>query len=91
MKAAENPNQPYYPWESLEEFELVDWLASSGLLQVKINKFLALAWTQHSPLSFHTAKSMYECIEKYMPKAPGWKRKTIILDDTLTEPQTFLY
>jgi hypothetical protein len=63
MKAAENPDQPYYPWESLEEFELVDWLASSELLQAKINTFLALAWVRiyycqnshalHSPFLSH--------------------------------------
>jgi hypothetical protein len=34
---------------------------------------------------------MYECTEKYMLKAPGWKSTTIILDDAPTEPQTFLY
>ncbi|KAF9509825.1 hypothetical protein BS47DRAFT_1365013 [Hydnum rufescens UP504] len=34
---------------------------------------------------------MYKCIEKHMPQAPGWKSTTVVLDDALTEPQTFFY
>lgn len=42
IEAAEDPNQPYHPWNSLEEYELVDWLATSKLSQAAIDKFLAL-------------------------------------------------
>ncbi|KAF9513223.1 hypothetical protein BS47DRAFT_1260146, partial [Hydnum rufescens UP504] len=82
-----------FPWVSLEEFKVVDWLSSSGLSQAKINDFLTLSWvwSHHNPLSFGTAKTMYEWIEKYMPKGPGWKMETIILDDAPVEPQTLYY
>jgi Plavaka transposase len=34
---------------------------------------------------------MYEWIEKFMPRGPGWKTETIILEDTPDEPQTLHY
>jgi len=48
LKSLENPQQPFHPWASLEEFEVVDWLSSSGLSQAKINDFLNLSWVRGS-------------------------------------------
>ncbi|KAF9513021.1 hypothetical protein BS47DRAFT_1269347, partial [Hydnum rufescens UP504] len=89
----ENPQQPFYPWASLDEFEVVDWLSSSGLSQAKINEFLNLSWVRMLPtsLSFSTAKEMYERIEKLMPRGPAWKTETVILDNAPDEPQTLHY
>ncbi|KAF9502783.1 hypothetical protein BS47DRAFT_1258917, partial [Hydnum rufescens UP504] len=89
----EDPLWPYFPWASLEEYQLVEWLSMSGLSQDKIDKFLDLAWTHthQNPLSFGTAKKMYELIEKLMPRGPGWKTATITLEDAPAEPQTLYY
>ncbi|KAF9505543.1 hypothetical protein BS47DRAFT_1259431, partial [Hydnum rufescens UP504] len=80
---------PFYPWASLDEFEVVDWLSSLGLSQAKINEFLNLSWVRI--LSFSTAKEMYEWIEKFMPRGPAWKTETVILDDAPNKPQTLHY
>jgi hypothetical protein len=46
--AHEDPLWPYFPWASLEEYQLVEWLSTSGLSQDKIDKLLDLAWVSFS-------------------------------------------
>lgn len=40
MKAREKDNLPFYPWASRAEFEIVNWLATEGLSQKAIDRFL---------------------------------------------------
>jgi len=47
LQAQENPEYPYFPWCSFAESKLVDWLASSGLYQAKIDDFLQLEWVRY--------------------------------------------
>jgi hypothetical protein len=54
LKSLENPRQPFHPWASLDEFEVVDWLSSSGLSQAKIDDFLNLSWVMLFPSSERT-------------------------------------
>ena len=41
-------DHPCSPWHSMAEARLVEWLASSDLSQVKINKFLQLEWVRNN-------------------------------------------
>ncbi|KAF8326296.1 uncharacterized protein EI90DRAFT_2868868, partial [Cantharellus anzutake] len=84
---------PYFPWCSLAESNLVDWLASSGLSKAKIDSFLQLEWTRDHPYlpSFPSASNMFERIETSMPTGPDWFKTEITLLDAPTEPQTFFY
>lgn len=47
MRTHENPELPFAPWSSKDEYELVEWLATSGLSQAAINRFLALSWVSN--------------------------------------------
>ena len=42
MTAADNPDDPFFPFHSAEEFEIIEFLAASGLSQASINRFLKL-------------------------------------------------
>lgn len=44
MRTHENPESPFAPWSSKDEYELVEWLATSGLSQAAIDRFLGLNW-----------------------------------------------
>ena len=40
-------NRSYAPWTSKAEWELIDWLGTSQLLQGNIDKFLKLEWVSN--------------------------------------------
>lgn len=40
-KHAESAQYPYFPWASKDEYEIVHWLATEGLSQGAIKRFLA--------------------------------------------------
>ncbi len=46
MMSQEDCGQPYSPFESKEEWELVYWLSTEGLSQGAINCFLKLRWVR---------------------------------------------
>jgi len=47
MRSNEDPANPFAPWNSKEEYELVEWLATSGLSQAAIDRFLNLNWVSY--------------------------------------------
>lgn len=44
MRADEDPANPFAPWQSKEEYELVQWLAAAGISQAAIDEFLRMSW-----------------------------------------------
>lgn len=46
MKASEDPNAPHAPWANKEEYQLVNWLATSHISQGAIDKFLKLGYVR---------------------------------------------
>lgn len=45
--AESDPNNPYFPWAGEVEYELVSFLAQSGLSQASIDKLLKTAYVFH--------------------------------------------
>ena len=46
MRAAEDPNDPFFPFHSAEEFEIVQYLATAKLSQASIDQFLQLSFVR---------------------------------------------
>jgi hypothetical protein len=47
LRSSEDPDNPFYPWKSQKEYELVEWLATSQLSQAAIDRFLKLNWVSN--------------------------------------------
>jgi len=52
LKSNEDPANPFYPWESKTEFELVKWLSTTPHSQASIDDFLRLNWVCNSIRSY---------------------------------------
>jgi hypothetical protein len=50
MLRNENPECPFFPWASEEEFETVAWLTLSKLSAAEIDKFLHLKYVRNITL-----------------------------------------
>ncbi|KAF9040173.1 hypothetical protein BDZ89DRAFT_1100216 [Hymenopellis radicata] len=64
---------PWCPFESIEEWNLLRWLVTSGASQAKIDEFLKLAKVSRSDLKlrFKSQKTLFTYI-KGLPQGPGW-------------------
>ncbi|KIJ57865.1 hypothetical protein HYDPIDRAFT_75547, partial [Hydnomerulius pinastri MD-312] len=66
----------YYPFASMDDWEMVNFLLTSSLSMQALNDFLALKMTKTLPLSFWTAKELRGCTE-FLPTGPCWNFKII--------------
>ncbi|PPQ82936.1 hypothetical protein CVT26_004943 [Gymnopilus dilepis] len=78
--------EPWYPFESKEEWELAKWIMSSGISQAKTNDFLKLSSVRKgiNP-AFHNSRSFYQRIDA-LPEGPEWTCSPLrIVGDRLDE------
>lgn len=47
LRSIKDRNNPFHPWHSQMEYELVEWLATSQLSQAAIDRFLKLNWVSN--------------------------------------------
>ncbi|KAF8523700.1 hypothetical protein BU17DRAFT_85525 [Hysterangium stoloniferum] len=91
-KQNEDPNAPFFPFATEEEWQLANWLGSSGLPNTQIDKFLNLPWVNapgHVP-SFKTSSDLINRIEA-LPGLPPWNARWITLPEAPKDPQLLLY
>ncbi|KAF8057386.1 hypothetical protein FPV67DRAFT_1724001, partial [Lyophyllum atratum] len=63
---------PWYPFESQKEWELAEWLMTSGVSQRKIDSFLKLkSIREDANPAFHNARSLLQRIDA-LPRSPEW-------------------
>ncbi|KAF8987416.1 hypothetical protein BDQ17DRAFT_1435655 [Cyathus striatus] len=64
---------PWYPYTSQDDWELAQWLMTSGVSQKKMTKFLKLRSISHGAKpSFHNVRSLLSGIDKFLPTGPKW-------------------
>ncbi|KAK6980949.1 hypothetical protein R3P38DRAFT_3294138 [Favolaschia claudopus] len=64
---------PWAPFETREEWELAQWLMTSGISQGKMDELLKLkAVREKINPSYHNSRSFYQRIDA-LPRGPGWK------------------
>ncbi|KAF8519246.1 hypothetical protein BU17DRAFT_31399, partial [Hysterangium stoloniferum] len=91
-KQNEDPNAPFFPFATEEEWQLANWLGSSGLPNTQIDKFLNLPWVNapgHVP-SFKTSSDLINHIEA-LPGLPPWNARWITLPEAPKDSQLLLY
>ncbi|KAF8054072.1 hypothetical protein FPV67DRAFT_1442201, partial [Lyophyllum atratum] len=63
---------PWYPFESQKEWEVAEWLMTSGVSQRKIDSFLKLkSIREDANPAFHNARSLLQRIDA-LPRSPEW-------------------
>ncbi|KAI4518989.1 hypothetical protein K525DRAFT_241751 [Schizophyllum commune Loenen D] len=62
---------PFAPFRSMEEWEHLQWLVTSGASQSKIDEYLKLKSIRAMGFSFHNKRSFLQFIDK-LPQAPAW-------------------
>ncbi|KAJ7212295.1 hypothetical protein GGX14DRAFT_361880 [Mycena pura] len=80
-----NGQAPWYLFASEEEWEMAQWLMTSGISQAQLDKYLKL----RAP-SFHNKRSFLQYIDS-LPKGPQWLCQQIEVDglpDANGKPQT---
>ncbi|KAL1685054.1 hypothetical protein GGG16DRAFT_67074 [Schizophyllum commune] len=66
---------PYAPFRSMDEWEHLRWLVTSGASQSKIDQYLKLNSIRAMGLPFHNKYSLLKFIDK-LPQAPAWSCRT---------------
>ncbi|KAI6013667.1 hypothetical protein BKA83DRAFT_4063152, partial [Pisolithus microcarpus] len=79
----------YYPFASLNDWEMANFLLRSKMSMAKIDEFLSLSLVRTLPLSFWTAKELRSRIE-LLPTAPRWNYR-IIATSYPTKSPAILY
>ncbi|KAK7035124.1 hypothetical protein R3P38DRAFT_3493923 [Favolaschia claudopus] len=70
---------PWAPFETREEWELAQWLMTSGISQGKMDELLKLkAVREKINPSYHNSRSFYQRIDA-LPRGPGWKCESFSL------------
>ncbi|KAG6379777.1 hypothetical protein JVT61DRAFT_10315 [Boletus reticuloceps] len=62
----------YYPFSTLQDWQMANFLLTSRLSMRAINDFLSLELIKMLPLSFKSAKELRSCAEM-LPSGPPWK------------------
>ncbi|KAF7292121.1 hypothetical protein MIND_01239100 [Mycena indigotica] len=63
--------KPYTPFESLDDWDLAQWMVRSGLSQGKIDEFLHLKAIRRLHLPYNTSRSFFKDIDS-LPSGPKW-------------------
>ncbi|KAF8287638.1 hypothetical protein DL93DRAFT_2234551 [Clavulina sp. PMI_390] len=91
MKKVELDGLPFFPWGSMEEFEVVSWLLMEGLSLGAVQRFLRLQYVSERPFSFKSAKDMFRRIGCHMESGPDWHVVDVIPDGCPDQPQPLFY
>ncbi|KAI5886664.1 uncharacterized protein SCHCODRAFT_02517285 [Schizophyllum commune H4-8] len=68
---AEHGLPPYAPFGSLDEWEHLRWLVTSGTSQRKIDEYLKMKSVHAIGLPYHNKASFFRAVDQ-LPQAPGW-------------------
>ncbi|KAF8430633.1 hypothetical protein L210DRAFT_834799, partial [Boletus edulis BED1] len=80
----------YYPFTSLDDWEITNFLLKSRLSMKLINKFLSLRIVKQMTLSFQTAKDLHAWAE-LLPSGPRWKFEVIPTTHPTKQPIHLYY
>ncbi|KAI6113794.1 hypothetical protein EV401DRAFT_1866549, partial [Pisolithus croceorrhizus] len=80
----------YYPFASLGDWEITNFLLTSRLSMRAIDKFLSLHLTNSLPLSFSTAKELRSHAEM-LPSRPHWNAQVVPTTHPMKSPVTLYY
>ncbi|KAI6102275.1 hypothetical protein F5141DRAFT_992439, partial [Pisolithus sp. B1] len=80
----------YYPFASLGDWEIANFLLTSRLSMRAIDKFLSLHLTNSLRLSFSTAKELHSCAEM-LPSRPHWNARVVTTTHPMKSPVTLYY
>ncbi|KAG1798345.1 hypothetical protein EV424DRAFT_1352575 [Suillus variegatus] len=83
--AAHHKENIYYPFVSLQDWELSSFLLCSSLSMTTINQFLRLKLVRALPLSFHTVKDLRGHAE-LLPAVPKWQCRIISTTHPTKQP-----
>ncbi|KAH9066073.1 hypothetical protein EDB83DRAFT_2506343 [Lactarius deliciosus] len=81
---------PYYPFQSHEEWGLARFLARSSLSQSEIDEFLKLEWVKLQKPTFTSAHALQSLIES-LPDPPRWYCEEMIIEGYKSEKITFYW
>ncbi|KAI5981999.1 hypothetical protein EDC04DRAFT_2593415 [Pisolithus marmoratus] len=80
----------YYPFASLGDWGIANFLLTSRLSMRAIDKFLSLCLTNSLPLSFSTAKELCSHAEM-LPSRPHWNARVVPTTHPMESPITLYY
>ncbi|KIJ10397.1 hypothetical protein PAXINDRAFT_86129 [Paxillus involutus ATCC 200175] len=80
----------YYPFAHMDDWQMANYLLTSGLSMRTIDEFLALGLVKKMPLSFWTAKELRGCAEM-LPSGPRWNFQIVPMYGHQTRSQVHLY
>ncbi|KAI5993249.1 hypothetical protein EDD15DRAFT_2109817, partial [Pisolithus albus] len=80
----------YYPFASLGDWEIANFLLTSRLSMRAIDEFLSLRLTNSLPLSFSTAKELRSRAE-ILPSGPRWNARVVPTTHPTKSPVTLYY
>ncbi|KAF8574307.1 hypothetical protein K439DRAFT_1260949, partial [Ramaria rubella] len=82
---------PEYPFESHEEWTMVEWLGTSGISNAQIDSLLQTDWMKKHPLSSSTSKEMWKRIDEHLAAGPAWHAQEIVLPEAPNENFVLYY
>ncbi|KAG1796715.1 uncharacterized protein HD556DRAFT_1441400 [Suillus plorans] len=88
--AAHHKENIYYPFASLQDWELGSFLLRSSLSMAAIDEFLWLELVKGLPLSFRTAKDLRGHAE-LLPPVPKWQYRVISITHPTKQPVHFYW
>lgn len=65
--------EPWWPFDSVEDWKLADWLMSCGISQKEMDKHLKLPTVRQSPLSFIISADVFPCFQTTDRVKPSFK------------------
>ncbi|KAI5988816.1 hypothetical protein EDD15DRAFT_2172157 [Pisolithus albus] len=80
----------YYPFASLGDWEIANFLLTSRLSMRAIDEFLSLRLTNSLPLSFSTTKELRSRAE-ILPSGPRWNARVVPTTHPTKSPVTLYY
>ncbi|KAI5890978.1 uncharacterized protein SCHCODRAFT_02580106 [Schizophyllum commune H4-8] len=75
---------PFAPFRSMEEWEHLQWLVTSGASQSKIDEYLKLKSIRAMGFSFHNKRSFLQFIDR-LPQAPAWSCRSWSVEGNITD------
>ncbi|KIJ09615.1 hypothetical protein PAXINDRAFT_87235 [Paxillus involutus ATCC 200175] len=80
----------YYPFAHMDDWQMANYLLTSGLSMRAVDEFLALGLVKKMPLSFWTVKELRGCAEM-LPSGPQWNFQIVLMYGHQTRSQVHLY
>ncbi|KAI5895357.1 uncharacterized protein SCHCODRAFT_02665716 [Schizophyllum commune H4-8] len=76
---------PYAPFRSMDEWEHLRWLVTSGASQSKIDQYLKLNSIRAIGLPFHNKDGLFKFVDT-LPQAPAWSCRRWIVPGNVLGP-----